>query len=113
MAPREPSGGRHVLFEHFWVEMGDQEVPEDSLSADASGQQFVLTPSVRKNLQNLARAVVLRCVPIGFIAEYHAATAIRSQSSNCPWSIDHQPSTTNWFSVCTHWIISLLQMDSI
>ncbi|CAD7704177.1 unnamed protein product, partial [Ostreobium quekettii] len=59
VAPREPSGGNHVLFEQFWLEVGDQDIPEGKVSADGSGSAFVLTSSVRKNLQNLARAVAL------------------------------------------------------
>lgn len=52
--PREPAGGRHILFEQFWVEYGDKTI--DNCEDDS----FILTKSVRANLKNLARAVVLR-----------------------------------------------------
>ena len=55
----QPGGGRHVLFEHFWVEVGDLPLPEPS-----SAPQFVMTPSVRGHLRSLARAVLVRRFPI-------------------------------------------------
>lgn len=55
----QPPGGRHVLFEHFWVEMGDQSLPEATATP-----HFVMTPSVRGHLRNLARAALVRRFPI-------------------------------------------------
>ena len=55
----QPGGGRHVLFEHFWVEVGDLPLPEPSRAP-----QFVMTPSVRGHLRSLARAVLVRRFPI-------------------------------------------------
>lgn len=58
--PAEPAaagGRRSVLFEHFWVEAGDGELPEGE-------DPFVLTPSVRAHLATLARAVLVRRYPI-------------------------------------------------
>lgn len=56
-APAEPSAGRSVLFEHFWVEAGEGPLPEGT-------DPFVLTPSVRAHLATLARAVLVRRYPI-------------------------------------------------
>ncbi len=60
-APPEPPGahGTHVLFEQYWVEAGPAPRPD----ADAP-DEFVLTPSVRRHLATLARAVLLRRHPI-------------------------------------------------
>lgn len=58
--PSEPPG--HVLFEHFWVEVGSQP-PLDAESLPAGGR-FVVTSSVSMHLRNLARAVLLRSYPI-------------------------------------------------
>lgn len=55
-----PSGGAtHVLFEQYWVKAGPRPLPE----ADAP-DDFVVTPSVRRHLATLARAVLLRRHPI-------------------------------------------------
>ena len=67
----QPQGGRHVLFEHFWVEMGDLPLPEPS-----SAPQFVMTPSVRGHLRSLARAVLVRRFPI--LLQASAAAASRT-----------------------------------
>lgn len=55
----QPQAGTHMLFEHFWVEVGDQALPEPSASP-----QFVMTPSVQAHLRNLARAALVRRFPI-------------------------------------------------
>ena len=65
----QPGGGRHVLFEHFWVEMGDLSQPKPS-----SAPQFVMTPSVRGHLRSLARAVLVRRFPILLQASAAAAS---------------------------------------
>lgn len=54
-----PPPGEHVLFEQYWVEAGPLPLPD----ADAP-DPFILTPSVRKHLATLARAVLLRRHPI-------------------------------------------------
>lgn len=64
--PSAPGGRRSVLFEHFWVEAGDGEVPEGE-------DPFVLTPSVRAHLATLARAVLVRRYPILLQARPRAA----------------------------------------
>ncbi|KAL2649174.1 hypothetical protein R1flu_017302 [Riccia fluitans] len=58
--PSQPST-QHVLFEHFWVERGEFELSGDS--ADFC-QRYVLTPSIREHLKNLARAVFVRKYPV-------------------------------------------------
>ncbi|KAK9809153.1 hypothetical protein WJX72_010301 [[Myrmecia] bisecta] len=63
-APAEPPGGRHVLFEHFWVELGCLPLPQEGATSGVGGGQFVMTPSVMQHLRNLARAVLLRRYPI-------------------------------------------------
>jgi len=58
--PAPPSGSTpHVLFEQYWVKAGPMPLPE----ADAP-DDFVVTPSVRRHLATLARAVLLRRHPI-------------------------------------------------
>ena len=59
-APAQPAGGRHVLFDHFWVEAGDQPLPDQ----DAAGKSFVVTPSVQAHLRSLARAALIRRYPV-------------------------------------------------
>ena len=61
-APPEPAGGRHVLFEQFWVEAGPLEPRDPAVDEQVGG--FVLTPSARGHLANLARAVLLRRFPV-------------------------------------------------
>jgi len=56
--PTAPTGDSHVLLEHFWVEAGD--LPR--LSPEEG--KYVVTPTVRGHLSNLARAVLLRRHPI-------------------------------------------------
>ena len=55
----QPQGSTHVLFEHFWVEAGAQPLPEPT-----DRPRFVMTPSVRGHLRNLARAALVRRFPI-------------------------------------------------
>ena len=52
-----------VLFDHYWVEVGDTPVVE-SREDDGKGGVFVATPTVMQHLRNLARAVLLRKYPI-------------------------------------------------
>ena len=59
-APAQPAGGRHVLFDHFWVEAGDQPLPDQ----DAAAKSFVVTPSVQAHLRSLARAALIRRYPV-------------------------------------------------
>lgn len=59
-APAAPAGNRHVLFEQFWLECGPLPVPEAGSEGNGSSRKFVTTPSVRKHLCNLARAVLIR-----------------------------------------------------
>lgn len=54
--PPKPSDDQ-ILFEEFWLQMGSEEIPSD---IEAIGKPFVLTPSIRQNLRNLARAVTLQ-----------------------------------------------------
>ncbi|KXZ56433.1 hypothetical protein GPECTOR_1g386 [Gonium pectorale] len=63
-APPEPAGSTHVLFEAFWLERGPLELPGGGREEDGSGRRFVMTPSVRGHLTNLARAVLIRKHPI-------------------------------------------------
>lgn len=60
-APPEPPGqpGQHMLFEQYWVETGAAPLPDPE-----APDEFVLTPSVRRHLSTLARAVLLRKHPI-------------------------------------------------
>ena len=52
-----------VLFEQYWVEVGQLPVVE-SMENDGKGGVFVTTPAVSQHLRNLARAVLLRKYPI-------------------------------------------------
>ncbi|CBH08836.1 hypothetical protein, conserved [Trypanosoma brucei gambiense DAL972] len=47
--PRCPSGGRFVAYEHIWLPVGSEEPRKD--------ESFILTPSVKGHLLNVARAV--------------------------------------------------------
>ena len=58
-SPEAPSP-KHILFDHYWVEGGDQE----PVGAEAAAQTFIATPTVKVNLRNLARAVLLKKYPI-------------------------------------------------
>ena len=40
-APPQPAGGGHVLFDHFWVAMGDRPLPEDGVHADGEITIFI------------------------------------------------------------------------
>jgi len=60
--PPEPTGDSHVLFEHFWLKQGPLPLPEGGRDDDGASRRFVLTPSVKRQLVNLARAVLVRCV---------------------------------------------------
>jgi midasin len=70
-APPAPIVGEFVRFEHFWLEAGplsrpDAEQPADADGAAAAGggTRFVQTPTVRRHLANLARAVMMRRYPV-------------------------------------------------
>jgi midasin len=58
--PAEPPGGRHALFEHFWLERGPLPPPAGGTEDDGASRKFVLTPSVTRQLCNVARAVLVR-----------------------------------------------------
>lgn len=58
-----PPSNNCVLFDHYWVEMGEAPVAE-TRDADGKGGVFVATPAVTQHLRNLARAVLLRKYPI-------------------------------------------------
>lgn len=63
-APPEPPGGGHVLFDCFWVERGERNLPREGAEADGQGRTYVQTATVKEHLRNLSRAVVLRKYPI-------------------------------------------------
>lgn len=50
-----------MLFEHFWLRKGPLPLPELGREDDGAARRFVLTPSVKRQLCNLARAVLVRC----------------------------------------------------
>jgi midasin len=62
-APPSP-GDSHVLFEQFWLERGPLPLPALGVDDDGSSRRFVLTPSVRQQLCNLARCVLVHKHPI-------------------------------------------------
>jgi len=63
-APPAPAGETHVLFESFWLERGPLALPAGGKEDDGGSRRFVLTPSVRTHLANLARAALVRRHPI-------------------------------------------------
>jgi midasin len=63
-APPAPAGDTHVLFESFWLERGPLALPAGGAEDDGAARRFVLTPSVRKHLANLARAALVQKHPI-------------------------------------------------
>jgi midasin len=63
-APPEPPGGSTVLFESFRLERGPLPLPAGGAEDDGAARRFVLTPSVRKHLANIARAALVRKHPI-------------------------------------------------
>lgn len=63
-APPCPGEQTHVLFEQFWLERGPLPLPELGRDDDGSARRFVLTPSVRQQLCNLARCVLSHKHPI-------------------------------------------------
>lgn len=78
--PGEPAGAAHVLFEHFWVEIGSQPLPDPD-KVPASGR-FIITPSISMHLRNLARAVLLRSYPILLQVRF---AACRSRANQRDW----------------------------
>ena len=58
-SPEAPSP-KHILFDHYWVEGGGQE----PVPAETAARTFIATPTVKVNLRNLARAVLLKKYPI-------------------------------------------------
>jgi midasin len=82
--PPEPPGapGTHVLFEQYWVEAGTAPLPDPDVP-----DEFVLTPSVRRHLATLARAVLLRKHPILLQARLRVHAVISSIGQcRCPLS---------------------------
>jgi midasin len=63
-APPAPPGGTHVLFESFWLEVGPLPLPPGLDDDGSVGGRFIITPSVARQLSQLARAVLLRKHPI-------------------------------------------------
>ncbi len=63
-APPCPGSDTHVLFEQFWLERGPLPLPALGTDDDGSQRRFVLTPSVRQQLCNLARCVLAHKHPI-------------------------------------------------
>lgn len=61
-APAQPPGGCHVLFDHYWVETGDQPLPEPA--GEGKGVGFVATASVQGHMRSLARAALMRRYPV-------------------------------------------------
>ena len=74
-----PPGPHFELFEHFWVERGPEgeaDTPQGGNQAgggawgslkekeEVKSESFVLTASVRSNLKDIARAVLVRRYPI-------------------------------------------------
>lgn len=57
-------GDSHVLFEQFWLERGPLPLPALGAEDDGSARRFVLTPSVKQQLCNLARCVLAHKHPI-------------------------------------------------
>jgi midasin len=55
-APPKPPGTNYEKFEHFWIELGTQE--------PAAMEQYILTDSIKKNLNTLARIVIAKKYPI-------------------------------------------------
>ena len=58
-----PNEGHCVLFDHFWVQIGDAPVAT-SKDIDGKGGVFVTTPTITRHLRNLARAILLFKYPI-------------------------------------------------
>ncbi|CAG8730406.1 11923_t:CDS:1, partial [Acaulospora colombiana] len=54
--PGEPSDGRYLQFGSFWLRMSDR--PSEEIP------HYILTPSVRKNLENLSRVVMSNRYPV-------------------------------------------------
>jgi hypothetical protein len=74
-APASP-GASHVLFEQFWLERGPLPLPALAVDDDASARRFVLTPSVRQQLCNLARCVLAHKHPILLQVRWFAAKLV-------------------------------------
>ncbi|CAG8438258.1 2742_t:CDS:10 [Acaulospora morrowiae] len=54
--PRAPTDGKYLQFGHFWLKKGDFQPEEVS--------NYILTPSVNKNLENLSRVVMSNRFPV-------------------------------------------------
>lgn len=61
--PKRPSDENVILFDHYWVKLGNGPVAE-SKESDGRGGTFVATSTVLRHLRNLARAVLLYKYPI-------------------------------------------------
>ena len=55
-APPKPPAQNYEKFENFWIELGNQEV--------SPMEQYILTDSIKKNLNTLARIVIAKKYPI-------------------------------------------------
>lgn len=64
MRPPPCPGDSFVLFEQFWLEKGPLQLPALGRDDDGAARRFVLTPSVRGQLHNLARCILARRHPI-------------------------------------------------
>lgn len=64
MRPPACPGDSFVLFEQFWLERGPLPLPALGRADDGASRRFVLTPSVRGQLHNLARCILARRHPI-------------------------------------------------
>ena len=60
--PAEPPGGQHVLFEQFWIERGDQPLPENG--AEADGEQAVELPATSCAVDHAADVPLLGFRPV-------------------------------------------------
>jgi hypothetical protein len=67
-----------VLFEQFWLERGPLALPALGRDDDGACRRFVLTPSVRGQLHNLARCILARRHPI--------LLQVRGRHRLMPWS---------------------------
>lgn len=62
-----------MLFDHFWVEAGDQPIPEEESTAQGGRVRFVMTPSVQGHLRSLARAALISRYPVLLQASHFPA----------------------------------------
>ena len=84
--PAEPPGGQHVLFEQFWIERGDQPLPE--AGAEADGEQGLRHPAPTCAASQAAEIHLLERACLGLTACCRFAVA-RSRQSHA-WLDDLQ-----------------------